>query len=73
MDLIFQSLTSSYSQFIVNFYMNKLHCTIPELVNILVTTKEILKNSRGTALTAEQTSLINRKSDWNKKNKSTKK
>ena len=33
-DLIFQSLTSLYSKFIINFYVNKLDCTIPELVNI---------------------------------------
>ena len=53
MDLILQSLTSSYSQFIVNFHMNKLDCTILELINMLVTTEGILKNSRGTILAVE--------------------
>ena len=52
-DLIFQSFMSSYSQFIINFYMNKLNCTIPELVNMLITTKGILKSSRGTILIVE--------------------
>ena len=46
MDLIFQSLTSSYSQFIVNFHMNKLDCTILKLVNMLVTMEGILKGIR---------------------------
>ena len=58
MDLIFQSLTSSYSQFIVIFYMNKLDCTIPELINMLVITEGVLKSSRGTVLAVEQTSSI---------------
>ena len=56
MKLIFQSLTSSYSQFIVNFHMNKLDCTIPKLVNMLVTTEGTLKSSRGTVLAMKQTS-----------------
>ena len=51
MDLILQSLTSSYSQFIINFHMNKLNCTVLELVNMLVITEGTLKSSRGTVLT----------------------
>ena len=46
-DLILQSLTDSYAQFIVNIYMNKIQCTIAKLVNILVTTEGILRSSRG--------------------------
>ena len=56
MDLILQSLTSSYSQFIINFFMNKLDCTIPKLVNMLVTMEGILKSSRSTIFVVEQTS-----------------
>ena len=52
-DLIFQSLTSSYSQFIMNFHMSKLDCTIPELVNMLVTMEGTLKSSKGTILTVK--------------------
>ena len=40
MNLILQSLMSSYSQFIINFHMNKLDYTIFELVNMLVIMKE---------------------------------
>ena len=72
-DLILQFLTSSYSQFIVNFYMNKLDCTIPKLINMLITTEETLKNSRGTILAVEHTSSSKRISDWKKKRKSMKK
>ena len=53
--------------------MNKFDSTIPELVNMLVTIKKILKSSRGIVLTVEWTSSIKRKSAWKKKNKFTKK
>ena len=55
MDLILQSLMSSYNQFIINFHMNKLDCTIPNLVHMLVTTEKTLKSSTGTVLTVKQT------------------
>ena len=71
-DLILQSLTSSYSQFIINFYINKLYCTIPKLVNMLVTTKRTLKSSMGTVLAVEQTSF-KRKFTKKRKAKSAKK
>ena len=45
-DLIQQFLTSSYSQFIINFHMNKLDYTLSELVNMLVTTEGTLKSSK---------------------------
>ena len=72
MYLILQFLTSSYSQFVVNFYMNKLDCTIPELINMLVTTEKTLKSLRGTILVVEQISS-KRKSTRKKKAKFTKK
>ena len=53
--------------------MNKLDCIIPELVNMLVTTEGILKSSKDTVLVVEWTSLIKKKFDQKKKNKSTKK
>ena len=56
----------------MNFHMNKLDCTISELVNMLVTTKGTLKSSRGTVLAVERTSS-KRKSTEKKKAKSTKK
>ena len=72
MDLILQSLMSSYSQFIINFYMNKLNCNIPELVNMLVATERILKSSKGTVFAMERTSF-KKKSGWKKKAKFIKK
>ena len=53
--------------------MNKLDCTIPKLINMLVTAEEILKNLRGIILIMEWTSSSKRKSGWKKKNKSMKK
>ena len=53
--------------------MNKLDCTLPELVNILVTTEEILKSSRDSVLAVEQEHSSKRKSSWKKRNKPAKK
>ena len=72
MNLILQSLTSSYSQFNANFYINKLDYTISKLVNMFVTTEKILKNSRGTVLAVERSSSFKRKSHWKKKKKKNK-
>ena len=52
-NLILQSLTDLYAQFIVNFHMNKIQCIIAELVNMLVTTEGILKSLRGFVLAME--------------------
>ena len=52
--------------------MNRLDCTIPKLVNMLVTTKGTLKSSRGTVLTVERTSS-KKKSTEKKKAKFAKK
>ena len=49
-DLILQFITNSYSQFIINYHMNKLDCTLSKLLNILVTTEGTLKSSRGSVL-----------------------
>ena len=49
--------------------MNKLDCTIPKLINMLVTAEEILKNLRGIILIMEWTSSSKRKCGWKKKNK----
>ena len=53
--------------------MNKLDCTIFELINMLVTMESILKSSRGTVLTVKRTSSSKRKSTRRKKVKSAKK
>ena len=71
-DLILQSLTSSYGQFIISYHMNKLDCNLSELVNKLVTAEGILKSSRGSILTVERASS-KRRSQEKQKNKLTKK
>ena len=71
-DLILQSLSDSYGQFIMNYHMNKIDTTLPELLNILVTVKGTLKSSRDTVLAMEQSSS-KRKSSFKKKKKLTKK
>ena len=35
-DLVLQSLSESFTPFIVNFHMNKLQATLPQLLNMLV-------------------------------------
>ena len=49
-DLILQSLTSSFEQFIVNCHINKLDCNLSELIDMLVTAEDTLKGSRHSIL-----------------------
>ena len=35
-DIVLQSLPDSFSSFIIYFYMNKIECSLPELLNILI-------------------------------------
>ena len=51
--------------------MNKFDCTIPELVNMLVTTEGTLKSSRGTVLVVEW--ISSKRKSTRKKKKSMKK
>ena len=71
-DLILQSLSDSYGQFIMNYHMNKIDSTLSELLNMLVIAEGTLKDSRGMVLTMEQASS-KRKSSFKKKKKPTKK
>ena len=45
LDMILQSLSESFGQTIANFYMNKIECTLAELLNILVTAQKALQGS----------------------------
>ena len=45
-DLILQSLPDSFSQFIVNFNMNKIHASLSELLNMLTTTEGNLQKEK---------------------------
>ena len=49
-DLILQSLPDSYSQFIMNFNMNKLECSLTELLNMLKTAEPTIKKEKGTIM-----------------------
>ena len=71
-DLILQSLSDSYGQFIMNYYMNKIDSTLLELLNMWVTAKGTLKGLRGTILTVEWASS-KKKSSFKKKKKLLKK
>ena len=70
-DIILQSLTNTYGQFIINYHMHKLQNTLAELMNMLVTTDLFMKNSKGLVLTVEQTS--SKRKYFGKKKKSAKK
>ena len=45
-NLILQSLEDSFSQFIVNFNMNKIHASLSEMLNMLTTAKGNLQKER---------------------------
>ena len=45
-DLILQSLPESFRQTIANFHMNKIECTLVELLNILVTAQKTIQGSK---------------------------
>ena len=69
--MILQSLSDAYGQFIMNFHMHKMQCTLTELMNMLVTVELSLKSSKGSVLTVEQTS--SKRKSFGKKKKSAKK
>ncbi|XP_016737881.1 uncharacterized protein [Gossypium hirsutum] len=45
-DVILQSLPNSFSQFVLNFNMNKINKTFPLLLSMLQTTKSNMKKAR---------------------------
>ena len=49
--------------------MNKIDSTLSELLNMLVTTEGILKDSKGTVLVVERASTSKIKSTWKRKSK----
>lgn len=55
-DLILQSLPDSFSQFVMNFYMNKLDCELTELVNMLTTAEKYIKKENGSLLAISEPS-----------------
>ena len=62
LDLILQSLPESFGQTIVNFHMNKIECTLAELLNMLVTAQKAIQGNKG-----KETALIASSSGTKKK------
>ena len=70
-DIILQSLTDAYGQFIMNYHMHKLQNSLAELMNMLVTAELSMKGSKGSVLAMERTS--SKRKSYGKKRKSVKK
>ena len=49
-DLILQSLPDSYASFVLNYQMNKITTTIPELINLLKTAEESVKKQNSNSV-----------------------
>ncbi|PIN00905.1 hypothetical protein CDL12_26591 [Handroanthus impetiginosus] len=71
-DLILQSLPSSFDQFIMNFNMRKLDVTVNKLVNVLVTAKSTMKKDK-TVLVASTSKAHKDKMEKKKKKSSSSK
>ncbi|XP_027127812.1 uncharacterized protein [Coffea arabica] len=46
-DLVLQSLPDSFSQFVMNYQMNNLQHTLPQLLNVLKTAEKEIKKGKG--------------------------
>ncbi|KAJ8758881.1 hypothetical protein K2173_002660 [Erythroxylum novogranatense] len=68
-DLVLQSLTSSFSQFIMNFHMNKKEMSLAELLNMLKTAEGCLKKESSSILVVGSSSSKNKGKTSKKKNK----
>ena len=55
-DIILQSLTDAYEQFIMNYHMHKLQNSLAELMNMLVTVELSMKGSKESIHAMEWTS-----------------
>ena len=53
-DLILQSLPESYSQFVLNYHMNKLNTSLPELLNMLKTAESHVKKEKAPVLLVDK-------------------
>ena len=60
-DLILSGLTDSYSQFVMNYQMNKIETTIPELVNMLKTAETNVKKDHKAVLLVGPSKVKNNK------------
>ena len=65
-DLILQSLLESFSQFVLNYHMNKLNTSLPELLNMLKTAESHLQKNKAPLLIVDG---INKKKSGKKGSK----
>ena len=65
-DLILQSLSESFSQFVLNYHMNKLNTSLPELLNMLKIAESHLKKNKAPLLLVDE---INKKKSSKKGSK----
>jgi hypothetical protein len=70
-DLVLQSLSPSFAQFVLNFNMNKLEVSLPELLNMLRTAENTISKEKGKAVMMVSSSKSTGKSSGTKKNKKT--
>ena len=49
-DLILQSLSDSFSQFVINYHLNKLNISLPELLNMLKIAENHFKGEKAPIL-----------------------
>ena len=68
-DLILQSLSETFGQTIANFHMNKIECTLAELLNMLVMTQKAIHNEKGKEVALISYSSGTKKKKGNKSNK----
>ena len=68
-DLILQSLPDSYASFVLNYQMNKITTTIPELINMLKTAEDAIKkqSSKSVMVVGSSTPYKSYKKKVNKK------
>ena len=55
-DLIQQSLSEFFSQFVINYHMNKLNISLPELLNMLKITESHFKSEKTPVLLVDKIS-----------------
>ena len=68
-DLILQSLPESFGQTIANFHMNKIECTLAELLNMLVTAQKAIHNEKRKEVALIASSSRTKKNKGNKSKK----
>ena len=60
-DLILQSLPDSFSQFVMNYQMNKIETTLPELINLLKTAETSIKKERNAVMLVDSSASSSKK------------